>query len=112
MSERVKLSTLGSGAAEEKFQAAFAAVLENIADVNTPWKAKRKIVLTVTIQPNETRSYGAMDIDTDIKIAKPTPYMSAIAMGLGSEGPVASENDPNQLTLPGVTVRDGKVVTK
>jgi len=112
MTERVKLASLGSGAAEEKFETAFQRVLDNIADPNTPWKTKRKIVLTVTIEPNETRSYADMEIEVDVKLAKGKAYHSALAMGLSTDGPVAREADPNQQMLPGVTVRDGKVVAK
>jgi hypothetical protein len=54
--EDVNLGNLCGGAIEEVFQREFAAVLANIADVNTDAEAKRKIVLEFTIAPFEDRS--------------------------------------------------------
>jgi len=49
------LSTLGAGAAAEKFQAELAKVLDNIRDPNTDAKAKRKITLEYLFIPAEDR---------------------------------------------------------
>lgn len=55
-SESVSLSNLCGGAIEEVFQKEWAAVLANIADVNTNPEAKRKLTLEFTIKPFEDRS--------------------------------------------------------
>ena len=54
--EEVSLSNLCGGGVEEVFQREFAAVLANIADVNTDPEAKRKITLEFTVEPFEDRS--------------------------------------------------------
>lgn len=47
---RMSLATLQGGAAAERFDEELARALKNIADPNTPEKAKRKIVLEVTLE--------------------------------------------------------------
>jgi hypothetical protein len=54
--EDVTLQNLCGGAIEEVFQREFAAVLANIADVNTDPESPRKIVLEFTVAPFEDRS--------------------------------------------------------
>jgi hypothetical protein len=56
--EQVSLSNLCGGAIEEVFQREFAAVLANIADINTDPEGKRKITLEFSIKPFEDRSGG------------------------------------------------------
>lgn len=49
------LNTVGGGAAAERFATELRAVLENIRDVNTSWKGKRKIKMEWTFEPDEER---------------------------------------------------------
>lgn len=48
------------GAVVEMFSEAMVAVAENVLDPNTPPKAKRKIVLELTIEPDEERDIANM----------------------------------------------------
>lgn len=54
--DQVTLSNVCGGAIEEVFQREFAAVLQNVADVNTKAEAKRKVTLEFTITPFKDRS--------------------------------------------------------
>jgi len=69
----IDLTTVGGGAAIERFKVELDRALWNIADPNTEWKKPRKIVLTVTIQPNEQRKAGFIGIDCSFK---PVPNRS------------------------------------
>lgn len=61
----VDLATLAEGGLQEKFIREMEKVVENIMDPNTPAKKKRKITMTVTLEPTVDR--GTVSIDTEVK---------------------------------------------
>lgn len=93
----VSLHNLNQGAAIIMFDEALEKVLENIADPNIPAEAKRKIVLTVTIQPDRQRRMGNADIGIDLKLAGRIGASTTIYLAGKEAGRrVAVENDPGQ----------------
>jgi hypothetical protein len=98
--KRIALSTLGSGAASELFDAKMKEVLDNIADVNTPYKAARTIVLTVKIHPNEARDYATLEISADAKLAKYKGYETHAHIGQEAGELVTFEEEVKQPQLP------------
>ena len=46
----IKFDTLAGGVLKEQFSKAFEKVIENMADVNTPYKDARKITVTLTFK--------------------------------------------------------------
>lgn len=94
--EDVSLSNLCGGAVEEVFQREFAAVLANIADVNTPAEAKRKISLEFTISPFEDRSgaqvtFACKSKTVPIEAVKGTVFLQRRGLVM-----VAVPHDPKQ----------------
>ena len=98
--KRVALATLGSGAASELFDAKMKEVLDNIADVNTPWKGARTITIQVKIHPNEARDYATLEITADAKLAKYKCYETHAHIGQEAGELVAFEEEVKQPQLP------------
>lgn len=79
MSEiKVSISTLAAGAVEERFNDGLQEVLTNIIDPNTDWKKKRKIVMTITLLPNEERNLSFVDCDVKITTAPQKTVRTAL----------------------------------
>jgi hypothetical protein len=97
--EVVTLSNVGDGAALELFQAAFGRVLENVADPNTDWKAKRKVTLEITVTPNEDRNASEIGIKCNTKLAGLKGVETYVHLGRHAGQLVAVENNPKQQRL-------------
>lgn len=67
--EKIKLSNLSGGVADELFEREFTRVLENIADINTSGTKARSITITVTIKPTESRENGEVSIQAQSVLA-------------------------------------------
>ncbi|APM39416.1 replication terminator protein [Clostridium kluyveri] len=67
MAKKLNLENLAGGAFTERVNQAIQEVMENISDPNTPWKTKRKVVITMVFEANEDRNITNVDI-----VSKPT----------------------------------------
>lgn len=76
--EKVTLSNIGDGVAQELFQREIGAVIRNIKDVNTDPESKRKVVLEIAIAPTETRDVGQVTIKCTSKLAGVRPAKSTL----------------------------------
>jgi hypothetical protein len=97
--EEVSLSNLCGGAIEEVFQREFAAVLANIADVNTDPEAKRKIKLEFTISPFDDRSgaqvtFACTSKTVPVQAVKGTVFLQRRGLAI-----VAVPHDPKQIRM-------------
>lgn len=96
---RVALGSLASGDAVALFQLELQKALENIADPNTPWKGARRVQLTVTIYPNETRDYARVEVDCTSKLSKAKSVEAHFFMGTEGGKVVAYEQRARQPDL-------------
>lgn len=78
---KVELKELAGGALQEKFNKAFERVVENLQDVNTSFKVKRKITITLDFIQNETRDDVHVDLAVVEKLAPQAPMTTAFAIG-------------------------------
>ena len=69
MSVIYSLDKLLGGAVVELFSQAMVDVAENVLDPNTPPKAKRKITLTLVVEPDEERDIANMSADVKTTLA-------------------------------------------
>lgn len=69
----ISLQEIAGGALQEKADQAFAKVMENMQDPNTPWKNKRKINICLSFGQNEDRTDCTCDIAVDTKLAAVKP---------------------------------------
>jgi len=65
----VTLKTLDGGSAVELFDQELKKLVENVFDLNTSPKTKRKISLEVVFQPSEDRASAVVYIDVKSKLA-------------------------------------------
>lgn len=79
--EKVKLQELVGGALQEKFSKAFEKVIENLQDVNTSYKVKRKINIQLDFVQNETRDDVHVNVSVAEKLAPQSPMTTAFSIG-------------------------------
>lgn len=98
--EKLGLSTLMRGVALERFDDELAKVLANIVDPNTVPTAKREITLKLEVKPDKSRDLGAVSVSVQSKLAPAEKLGTRVFISMTKGGPVATENNPNQLRLP------------
>ncbi|RKI44212.1 hypothetical protein D7V86_03870 [bacterium D16-51] len=69
----ISLQDIAGGALQEKANQAFAKVMQNMQDPNTPWKNKRKINICLSFEQNEDRTDCTCEIAVDTKLAAVKP---------------------------------------
>ncbi len=79
--EKVKLQEIVGGALQEKFNKAFERVIDNLQDVNTPFKVKRKINIQLDFVQNETRDDVHVNVSVVEKLAPQSPMTTAFSIG-------------------------------
>lgn len=95
--EELKLLNLNDGDAAERFDFELAKVLKNILDPNTDAKATRKVVLTVTIKPDEKRERLDINIQALPTLAPYLPSQTMAFIGKDAHGNIkANEYKPPQ----------------
>jgi hypothetical protein len=97
--QKVTLSTIGNGAAEQQFQKLIRDVHANVKDPNTKPDAKRKITLTLTFAPGADRDLTVVMVDSKVSLAPPAAKASQVFFGTERGEPVVTANDLNQYDL-------------
>lgn len=65
---KVELKDLVGGALQEKFNKSFEKVIDNLQDVNTSFKVKRKISISLDFVQNEARD----DVHVEVAVVEKT----------------------------------------
>lgn len=78
---KVELKDLVGGALQEKFSKSFEKVVENLQDVNTSFKSKRKITIQLDFTQNEARDDVHVDVAVVEKLAPQAPMKTSFAIG-------------------------------
>lgn len=81
MMNKVELKDLVGGALQEKFNKAFEKVIDNLQDVNTSYKNKRKITIQLDFTQNEARDDVHVEVAVVEKLAPQTPMSTSFAIG-------------------------------
>lgn len=102
--EEIQISTLAGGAVEERFNDALQEVLENIQDPNTDAKKKRKITLTVTFEPKESRDFTGVDFQVKTTLQPAVPVQTGLIIGIDGKGHAVAAEYSRQ--IPGQTFVD------
>ena len=79
--QEVRLAELVGGALQEKFQNSFEKVLENMLDINTPYKARRAINIKLSFDQNEQRDDIKVSIDVTEKLAPQGAIETSFSFG-------------------------------
>lgn len=81
MNSNVQLEELADGALAEKFQQVLAKVVDNLRDVNTSYKTKRKITIQLDFIQDESREDVRCDVAVSCKLAQPKSMSTRLAIG-------------------------------
>ena len=79
--QNVKLQDLVGGALQEAFAKSFEKVVGNMQDVNTPFKTKRAITITLGFEQNELRDDVKVSIDVKEKLAPQAGLKTSFSIG-------------------------------
>ena len=95
---KIDLKDIVGGALQQKFQNSFDRVMENLQDVNTPYKDKREITITMKFVQNEARDNVLCDIAVKEKLAMQGGLTTQFAVGKDlSTGQIVAEEYGKQL---------------
>lgn len=83
---RVSILQMAKGAIQERVDYEVGRVVDNILDVNTEPTAKRKIVLTIEMQPDEDRYTIKMKASAKSTLAPTVPVGNTFAITSDSNG--------------------------
>ena len=75
------LCEIAGGALQEQFEKAFIKVVENMMDINTPYKAKRSITIKLDFVQNEMRDDVQCSISVKESLAAPGIQTTAFCIG-------------------------------
>lgn len=78
---KVELQTIANGILQAKFEKAFQRTIENLRDVNTSFKFKRKITITLAFTQNEDRDDVHVDIDVVERLAPQSATTTGYSVG-------------------------------
>ena len=106
----INLANLGGGVAIEKFQEEFSRLIENVLDPNTEPTAKREVILKVVVKPTKDRTWGNIQVLSSSKLAANVAYATRAYFGMTEDGPVACEDNPNQMTFEDLAEEQSKNV--
>lgn len=95
-----ELTNICDGAAVQHFKEAFEKVVRNCLDPATPFKKKRTLTLTFTIETNPDRNELHVAVDSAVKLAQPLGAAGTVFYGLKRNGEiVATVHNPKQHEL-------------
>jgi len=97
MEKLINLEKFAEGALSEKFNVEFQKVLNNIADLNTDYKRKRKLTIDLTFNASEDRELALVDIQTKTRLAEPKSVGTRIIIGTDGTGSVMASELSKQI---------------
>lgn len=97
MDKMINLEKFADGALAEKFNIGLKEVLENIADLNTDSKKKRKLTLELSFSPDEERELSMVDIAVKTKLIPSMSVGTKILIDKDGQGGVIASEYQNRL---------------
>ena len=106
------LSHIAEGGLQEKLNNDLEKVFDNILDLNTEAKAKRKITITLTMSSNEERTVVDTVMDVKAKLAPQNAVATTILVGRDFDTGMVHANELKS-TVPGQMYFDenGEILT-
>ncbi|HEP1658265.1 TPA: hypothetical protein VLM68_000991 [Streptococcus pyogenes] len=78
---KLDLSAIGEGGLQEKVDKELEKVFDNILDPNTDIKTKRKLTITLTMVPDETREVVSTSMEVKSSLAPQTGVATTVLVG-------------------------------
>ena len=108
----ISLANLIGGAVEERFQRALNRVVDNVLDINTDPKKKRKIRIDIGFKPAETRTAATIEVGIETTLAADKVVDSTVHFQLTGGDAKVLEFDPNQPLLPGLNEEESEGIAE
>jgi len=97
MSKNFSIESLADGAIAEQVNAAIEKVLENIADLNTPYKIKRKLNIVLVFDADESREMSEVGVTIKPTLAPATPTKTRILIDRDNKGKIVGAEYRKQI---------------
>lgn len=97
MEKIIDLENFIDGAFTEQVNAGVNEVLQNINDVNTDWKKKRKLTIDLVFTSREDRELMSVDVSVKPKLEPAKPITTTILMGTNGKGGIVASEFKNQI---------------
>lgn len=78
---KLDLSAIGEGGLQEKVDKELEKVFDNILDPNTDTKATRKLIITLTMKPDDTRQTVSTGMEVKSTLAPQTGVATTVLVG-------------------------------
>jgi hypothetical protein len=95
----VDLNELANGALKEKFDEAWAQLIENVIDPNVATKNARTLTIKITVKPNGDRNFCSTGIQVSTSLPATNPVETAITVGTVNGKPSVREYTAEQSKL-------------
>lgn len=100
-----KLDEFMDGALTERFNHAMNEVMRNVSDPNTDPKARRKVVISIEVTPNERRDTVTYKTTVESKIAPRIPITQVAFLRVSDDGAITvrevTSQIPGQISMEG-----------
>lgn len=106
---KLDLSAIGEGGLQEKVDKELEKVFDNILDPNTDIKTKRKLTITLTMVPDETREVVSTSMEVKSSLAPQTGVATTVLVGQ-KDGKVYANELKSR--IPGQTYFDDEAVLR
>jgi hypothetical protein len=106
------LSEIAEGGVQEKFAAEMKKVADNILDLNTEAKTKRKVTLELILEPNDNRDAVDVTVNVKSKLAPQVGVATTLLLGRNADTGIIEANELKS-GIPGQTYidKDGQLKT-
>ncbi|MGT2934247.1 hypothetical protein [Streptococcus catagoni] len=106
---KLDLSAIGEGGLQEKVDKELEKVFDNILDPNTDIKIKRKLTISLTMTPDETREVVSTSMEVKSTLAPQTGIATTVLVGQ-KDGTVYANELKSK--IPGQTYFDDEAVLR
>ena len=97
MSKNFSIESLADGAIAEQINSAIEKVLENISDMNTPYKIKRKLNIILAFDADESREMSEVGVTIKATLAPATPTKTRIIIDRDNKGKIVGAEYKKQI---------------
>ena len=112
--ERSSLLQMAKGAIQERVDYEVSRVVDNILDMNTEAKVKRKVVLTIVMVPDDDRQVVKIEASAKSTLAPVTPVGTSLVITADSNGEMMLAEIipqvPGQMSLTGEVQEEPKIL--
>lgn len=111
---KASILKMANGAIQERVDYEVSKVIDNILDVNTETKKKRKIVLTIELVPDENRQFISLSASAKSTLAPVIPVGTTLGIAADHNGEMVIVESvpqvPGQMSMSGAVQEPPKLL--